>query len=248
MSLQNTVNQTPEPQTPTSLDKSGTSVRAMFSDIAGRYDFLNHLLSANRDRRWRRRAIKLLNPKPRHRVLDLCCGTGDFAIECALQQSQCEIIGADFAQPMLQIATVKSALPFAAADALRLPFRDEAFDAVIDAFGVRNFENTRAGLEEMARVVKPAGRVLVLEFMRPTSPILKFGFGFFFKRVLPIVGKLISRHCAAYNYLPSSVDEFYTRREFENLMRETGLKDVRSWDLDGGIATIFLARKCPEIQ
>ena len=232
-----------DPQTETSLDKSGASVRAMFSDIAGRYDFLNHLLSANRDRRWRRRAIKLLNPKAEHRVLDLCCGTGDLAIECYRQQPRAEIIGADFAQPMLQIASGKSPLPFTAADALRLPFRDAAFDSVIDAFGVRNFENTRLGLEEMARVVKPAGRVLVLEFMRPTSPLLKFGFGVFFKHILPIVGKLISRHNAAYNYLPSSVDEFYTRREFEKLMREVGLKDVRSWDLDGGIATIFIARK-----
>ncbi len=240
----NIVNQTPQSENQQNpLDKSGASVRAMFSDIAVRYDFLNHLLSANRDRIWRRRAIKLLNPKAEHRVLDLCCGTGDLAIECLKQQPRCQIVGADFAQPMLQIATQKTSLPFTAGDALRLPFRDATFDCVTVAFGARNFENTALGLREMARVAKPAGRVLVLEFMRPTSPILKFGFGIFFKRVLPLVGKLISRHCSAYNYLPSSVDGFYSRREFEKLMRESGLQDVRSWNLDGGIATIFLARK-----
>lgn len=225
------------------LDKSGQSVRAMFSDIAARYDFLNHLLSGNQDRRWRRRAIRLLHPRAKDRVLDLCCGTGDLAIECLRQQPQCEIIGADFAVPMLQIASEKSRLPFATADALNLPFRDATFDSVIDAFGVRNFQDTRAGLREMTRVAKHDGHVLVLEFMRPTSVVLKFGFGVFFKRVLPIVGKAISRHCGAYSYLPASVDEFYSRREFEQLMREVGLRDVRSWDLNGGIATIFIARK-----
>jgi demethylmenaquinone methyltransferase/2-methoxy-6-polyprenyl-1,4-benzoquinol methylase len=225
------------------LDKSGASVRAMFSDIAGRYDFLNHLLSANRDKIWRRRAIKLLHPRAGERVLDLCCGTGDLAIECLRQQPDCEVLGADFATPMLQIATQKATLPFASADALRLPFRNDAFNALTVAFGARNFENTASGLQEMIRIVKPEGRVLVLEFMRPTSPLLVFGFGLFFKRILPIVGKWISRHCSAYNYLPSSVDEFYTRREFEKLMRVSGLRDVRSWNLDGGIATIFIGRK-----
>ncbi len=227
------------------LDKSHGSVRAMFSDIAGRYDFLNHLLSANQDKRWRRRAIRLLNPKAHHRVLDLCCGTGDLAFECARQQPQCEIIGTDFAVPMLQIAREKDngKTPFLAGDALNLPFADAVFDAAIVAFGARNFEDTQRGLREMQRVTKSGGKVLVLEFMRPTSPLLVYGFGLFFKRVLPLIGKIVSRHGNAYDYLPASVDGFYNRREFETLMRQTGLRDVRSWDLSGGIATIFIARK-----
>lgn len=228
-----------------SLDKSHSSVRAMFSDIAGRYDFLNHLLSANQDKFWRRRAIRLLAPKAGNRVLDLCCGTGDLGFECAKQQPNCEIIGADFALPMLEIAREKATKPigFLAGDALNLPFGDATFDSAMVGFGARNFENTERGLREMQRVVKGGGKVLVLEFMRPTSPLLRYGFGIFFKRILPIVGKIVSRHGSAYNYLPASVDGFYNRREFENLMRKTGLCDVRSWDLSGGVATIFLARK-----
>lgn len=234
-----------EPSDQAQLDKSHGSVRAMFSDIAGRYDFLNHLLSANQDKRWRRRAIQLLKPKAAHRVLDLCCGTGDLSFECQKQQPQCEVFGADFAVPMLQIAQTKDAhqIPFLAGDALRLPFGDNVFDSSIVAFGARNFEDTERGLREMQRVVKSGGKVLVLEFMRPTSPLLRHGFGFFFKRILPVVGKIVSRHGAAYNYLPASVDGFYNRREFENLLRQVGLQDVRSWDLSGGIATIFIARK-----
>lgn len=227
------------------LDKSHGSVRAMFSGIAGRYDFLNHLLSANQDKRWRRRAIRLLAPQKGNRVLDLCCGTGDLSIECARQQPQCRVVGADFALPMLQIALQKSPakIPFLAGDALHLPFADATFEAAIVAFGARNFEDTERGLREMQRVTKSSGKVLILEFMRPTSPLLRRGFGVFFKHILPLIGKIVSRHQQAYNYLPASVDGFYSRREFEILMRKVGLRDVRSWNLSGGIATVFIARK-----
>ena len=233
------------------IDKSGHSVRAMFSAIAGRYDFLNHLLSANQDKRWRRRAIPLLSARRGQIILDSCCGTGDLAIECLCQQPHCHVIGADFAVPMLEIAQSKIRNPqsairnprFLAGDALRLPFADATFDAVMVAFGARNFENTQSGLREMQRVVKPGGRVLVLEFMRPTSPLLQRGFGLFFNRVLPVVGRLISGHDAAYKYLPSSVEGFYTRREFEKLLRQTGFINVRSFDYSGGIATSFIATK-----
>ncbi len=216
----------------------------MFSDIASRYDFLNHLLSANQDKRWRRRAIRLLSPKVRYRVLDLCCGTGDLGLECVKQQPKCKVIGADFALPMLEIARRKGdAIPFLAGDALQLPFADATFNCVMVGFGARNFEDTERGLREMKRVTKSGGKILVLEFMRPTSPLIRSGFGVFFKHVLPLIGKIVSRHKDAYNYLPASVDGFYTRREFETLMRHIGLRDVRSWNLNGGIATIFLARK-----
>lgn len=227
------------------LDKSHGSVRAMFSDIAHRYDFLNHLLSANQDKRWRRRAIRLLCPRKDDRVLDLCCGTGDLAFECARQQPQCHVVGADFALPMLHIARRKNndQIPFLAGDALHLPFADATFEAATVAFGARNFEDTERGLREMQRVTKNGGKVLVLEFMRPTAPLLRHGFGVFFKHILPVIGKIVSRHQGAYNYLPASVDGFYSRREFETLMRQVGLRDVRSWNLSGGIATIFIAQK-----
>lgn len=221
----------------------------MFGGIAARYDLLNHLLSANQDKRWRRRGISQLAPRRGERILDLCCGTGDLAMELRRQQPHCRVIGADFAIPMLQIAAEKAnsggktAVPFLAGDALQLPFADTSFDAATVAYGARNFENTRTGLAEMLRVVKPGGRILVLEFMRPTSPLLRFGFGLFFKNVLPLIGKAISKHGSAYNYLPASVDEFYTRREFEVLMREVGWTNVRSFDFSGGISSSFIAQR-----
>jgi demethylmenaquinone methyltransferase / 2-methoxy-6-polyprenyl-1,4-benzoquinol methylase len=236
------------------IDKSGHSVRAMFSAIAGRYDLLNHLLSANQDRRWRRRAIRLLSPRKGERILDLCCGTGDLAIECLRRQPGCDVVGADFALPMLQIAQQKGGahggvsidrapLSFVAADALCQPFASESFDAAMVAFGARNFENTLNGLREMRRVVKVGGHILILEFMRPTSPLWSYGFGLFFKNVLPVVGKAVSHHNSAYNYLPASVHGFYTRRAFEQLLREAGFINVRSFDYSGGIATSFIAHK-----
>lgn len=282
------------------IDKSSSRVRAMFSDIAGRYDTLNHLLSGNQDKRWRRRAIRLLSPRRGERVLDLCCGTGDLALQCRTSQPGCEVVGADFALPMLELAHEKSgastranaerekenargdkkieavkrdtdakrddkkgetakrdgetrggaarkpargALPLIAADALRLPFADESFDAAMVAFGARNFQDTAAGLREMRRVTKRGGRILVLEFMRPTSPLLRVGFGLFFKNVLPIIGRVVSQHESAYNYLPASVDDFYTRDEFVVLLRRSGFHNVRALDFSGGIATCFLARR-----
>lgn len=272
------------------IDKSSSRVRAMFSDIAGRYDALNHLLSGNQDKRWRRRAIRLLSPRRGERVLDLCCGTGDLALQCRAAQPGCEVVGADFALPMLELAheksgastrekenavrddekseeatrhakrdtdakrtvetrdgvtrkTARGALPLVAADALRLPFADESFDAAMVAFGARNFQDTAAGLREMRRVSRRGGRILILDFMRPTSPLLRVGFGFFFKNVLPIVGRVVSQHESAYHYLPASVDDFYTRDEFVALLRRSGFHNVRALDFSGGIATCFLARR-----
>lgn len=244
----------PSNQTPPSLDKSSPRVREMFSDIAGRYDVLNHLLSGNQDKHWRRRAVRLLSPRRGERVLDLCCGTGDLALECRRRQPHCEVVGADFAIPMLQLAREKTlastragagrdALPLIAADALRQPFADGTFDAAMVAFGARNFHNTFDGLREMHRVTKRGGRVMVLEFMRPTSPLLRVGFGFFFKKILPVVGRVVSHHGSAYNYLPASVDEFYTRDEFVVLLRRSGFDNVRAFDFSGGIATCFIARR-----
>lgn len=221
----------------------------MFGAIAHRYDLLNHLLSANQDVRWRKRGVRWLHPRRTEKFLDLCCGTGDLAFEILKQQPQCEVIGADFALPMLEIAKQKSktrsqqSVDFVQADALNLNFDDATFDAVTVGFGVRNFQNTETGLREMHRVLKAGGRVMILEFMQPTSWFLRYGFGLFFKGILPRIGKLISKHDSAYSYLPASVNDFYTRQEFENLLRHCGFTDVRSFDLSLGAATCFVAKK-----
>ena len=224
------------------LDKSSASVRAMFEDIAPTYDLLNHLLSARQDVGWRRRAVRRLAPRPHERILDLCCGTGDSTLELSRQSRGAQVVGADFAVPMLERARVKDLPALVAADALKMPFVDEAFDAALVAFGARNFEDTRLGMREMARVVKPGGRLLVLEFMRPNSMLVKRGFAAFNLAFSPL-GRVISGHPSAYGYLPESVNGFYSRREFEALLRETGWENVRSFDHSLGVASSFLARR-----
>ncbi len=227
------------------LDKSAPQVQAMFGAIAGRYDLLNHLLSANQDVRWRKRGVRWLDPRRGEAILDLCCGTGDLAFEILRRQPNCHVTGADFALPMLEIARQKAKTQpatFTQADALNLQFDDATFDAVTVGFGVRNFENTAAGLRQIRRVLKPGGRMMILEFMRPQSFFLRHIFGLFFKGILPRVGKLISKHNSAYSYLPASVGDFYSRSEFETLLRECGFSAVRSCDLTGGAATCFVAR------
>ena len=224
------------------LDKSAPAVSQMFSDIAPTYDLLNHLLSAGQDVRWRRLAVSRLCPRAGESVLDLCCGTGDLTREIRRQQPRCEVIGADFALPMLQIAATKSLPALAQADALQLPFASESFNAVAVAFGVRNFADTRAGLREMFRVTSEGGRVVVLEFMRPTSSLIARGAGAG-NLILAPLGQLVSRHGSAYRYLPQSIDGFYTRREFEDLLREVGWREVRSFDHALGVATSFVGVK-----
>ena len=224
------------------LDKSAAAVSQMFSDIAPTYDLLNHLLSAGQDVRWRRLAVSRLCPRAGETVIDLCCGTGDLTREIMLQQPRCEVVGADFALPMLLGARAKALPDLVAADALCLPFANATFDAIAVAFGVRNFADTRAGLREMFRILKPGGRVMVLEFMRPTSSLVARGAGAS-NVVLAPLGQLISRHGSAYRYLPQSIDGFFTRREFEALLREIGWRNVRSFDHSLGVATSFVGDK-----
>ena len=221
------------------LDKSTQAVSQMFSEIAPTYDLLNHLLSAGQDVRWRHQAVARLCPRAGTTVLDLCCGTGDLTREIRRRQPGCEVVGADFALPMLQGARAKGLSDLTAADALALPFRDVCFDAVAVAFGARNFADTRAGLREIFRVLKPGGRVLILEFMRPTSSIIARGAGAS-NLVLAPLGRAISGHDSAYGYLPQSIDGFYSRREFEKLLRQIGWRNVRSFDHTLGIATSFV--------
>jgi len=229
-------------------DKSSTSVRAMFDDIAHSYDLLNHVLSANQDQLWRFRAAKRLRVRRGERVLDLCCGTGALTRELRRQAPEAFVVGADFSPKMLDIARRDAKFPpderleYVEANALDLPFADNEFDAISVAFGVRNFEDTKQGLCEMQRVLKPGGRLLVLEFMRPTSPALARFFGLFNTLLAP-VGRTVSHHATAYNYLPQSVGGFYSRHEFADLLHEVGFRNIRSFDHTLGIATTFLAQK-----
>ena len=241
------------------LDKSGRHVQAMFGAIAGRYDLLNHVLSGYQDIYWRRRAVRQLCPRPSELVLDLCCGTGDLSFELARRQPRCRIIGADFTVPMLELAREKEpgaaprdrpeghdrpkpGIGWLAADGLQLPFESGTFDAVCAGFGVRNFSDTVKGVEEMVRVLKPGGRLMVLEFMRPVAPPVVAMMAVF-QRCSGHLGRWISGQEAAYRYLPASIGGFWSAREFEALLVKGGLGDVRYFHFSGGIATAFLARK-----
>src|SRR5690348_5917793 len=219
----------------------------MFSQIAPRYDLLNHLLSFQLDRLWRKRTAKLLRPvlEPGDaRVLDLCCGTGDLAIIIA-RGYKVHLVGADFAHTMLTRAREKSValhsptlaqlrpIQFVEADALRLPFADASFDLVTSAFGFRNLANYEAGLREIYRVLKPGGTIAILEFAEPPEGFLGDLYRWYFKKVLPRIGWLISGHQSAYTYLPKSVARFFRPPELAALLCSVGYQsvDFREWTM-----------------
>jgi demethylmenaquinone methyltransferase/2-methoxy-6-polyprenyl-1,4-benzoquinol methylase len=206
----------------------------MFTQIAPRYDLLNHLLSLELDRVWRARTarkLKAMLRRPDAVVLDLCCGTGDLAF--ALKKTgQARVIGADFAHTMLVRANAKSAaevggaVPFLESDALQLPFADGSFDLVTAAFGFRNLANYEDGLREMRRVLKPGATLGILEFTEPPAGVFGGFYRWYFRRVLPKIGGAISGDAAAYKYLPSSVARFFRPEELCELMRGVGLQNV----------------------
>jgi demethylmenaquinone methyltransferase/2-methoxy-6-polyprenyl-1,4-benzoquinol methylase len=211
-------------------------VRAMFSEIAPRYDLLNHLLSFNIDRRWRTKAIAALGwqRQPEGLYLDLCAGTLDVAIELAQQQGfHGRILGADFAEGMLRAGkskTGKKAVFALNADALSLPLSAASVDGAIVAFGVRNLTDLDAGLQEVARILRPGGRFVILEFTTPPSAFIRAVHGFYSNRVLPVIGGLISGSRGAYRYLPESIARFPAAEELGRRLQAAGFKDV-SWEL-----------------
>ena len=211
-------------------------VQAMFSDIAPRYDLLNHLLSFNLDKRWRRRALRALEwqRRPDGRYLDLCAGTLDVSVMLAEQRGFTgHVIGADFAEPMLRAGRAKargSAVYPVAGDALALPLRDSSCAGAIVAFGVRNVADLDAGLREVARVLQPGGRYVILEFTTPRAAFIRAAYHLYFHHVLPVVGGLVSGNRAAYRYLPESVAQFPAPPELARRLRTAGFRDV-SWSL-----------------
>lgn len=241
------------------LDKSGTRVREMFRQIAPRYDTMNHLLSLNIDRWWRRQAVKQLRLRENEPVLDLCCGTGDLAIAIAdAAPASVQVIGSDFCHAMLQIANEKElrrersardgsgrpGIPFFEADSMALPFADQQFQCVTVAFGLRNIADTDRGLSEMVRVCQEGGQVMVLEFSSPRLPVLKQTYGFYFRRVLPRVGQWMARNDkSAYEYLPESVGQFPSGEALAERMLAAGLVDVTFKPLTLGVATIYLGTR-----
>ena len=235
------------------VDKSGDKVRRMFAQIAPRYDLMNHVLSLNIDRLWRSRTLGRLSLLGNAPVLDVCTGTGDLAISIARKATgRFQVIGADFCLPMLELARKKqvhlekseSLLSFIEADTQALPFRDNTFQAVTVAFGIRNVANTRSGLEEMIRVCLPGGQVAVLEFSRPTWPVLKQIYDGYFRWVLPAIGQAMSKNSeSAYSYLPESVLQFPSGRAMIELLESVGLQNVKCWPMTFGIASLYIGQK-----
>jgi demethylmenaquinone methyltransferase/2-methoxy-6-polyprenyl-1,4-benzoquinol methylase len=228
------------------MAKDGARIQAMFGRVARRYDLLNHLLSASLDRIWRRRLARSLALPVGSRVLDLCAGTGDQAE--ALRAPGVEIVAADFCLPMLALSRPKFARPGTPspgpvqADALGLPFPDRRFDAASVSFGLRNVDDLDAALHEIARTLRPGGELAVLEFAIPARQPLRALYLFYFRRLLPAVGRLVSRDDSAYSYLPSSVLAFPSREGFTARMAAAGFADCRFESLSGGILCLYRGR------
>jgi demethylmenaquinone methyltransferase/2-methoxy-6-polyprenyl-1,4-benzoquinol methylase len=230
-------------------DQASRWVRDMFGRVAHRYDLANHLLSFNIDRHWRSRTVaevRAVLRRPEARVLDLCCGTGDLLM--ALEYGRgAACFGSDFCHPMLTAAGAKlhkgrlrSSL--FESDALRLPVRDVSLDLVTVAFGFRNLVNYDAGLEEMRRVLRPGGMVAILEFSQPGNPAFAALYGFYSRRILPVIGGAISGARDAYTYLPESVRKFPDAPELVSRMRAAGFQDVRFIRMTFGIVALHLGR------
>jgi demethylmenaquinone methyltransferase / 2-methoxy-6-polyprenyl-1,4-benzoquinol methylase len=234
------------------VDKSSDRVRRMFGQIAGRYDFLNHLLSLNIDRYWRRRTVALVPPDGPLPILDVCTGTGDLALAYdRAAGGRTPIVAADFCHEMLAIGRGKARqagggerITFIEADAQSLPLPGDAFQIVCVAFGLRNVADADRGLAEMARVCAPGGRVAVLEFTMPTRQPIKAAYGWYFRHVLPRIGRLVARNSAdAYEYLPTSVGEFPQGEALTERMRAAGLTALRRYPLTFGVATLYVGTK-----
>jgi demethylmenaquinone methyltransferase/2-methoxy-6-polyprenyl-1,4-benzoquinol methylase len=224
-------------------------VEEMFNDISPRYDLLNHLLSANIDKLWRRNAIQKLKPQKPKLILDIATGTGDFAI-AATRINHAKVIGIDISEGMLEVGRRKlkkkkltESIELLKADSENIPFDNDKFDAAIVGFGVRNFENLKKGLTEINRVLKPGGVFYILEFSKPVKSPYKQIYQFYFTKILPFIGRIISKNSSAYTYLPESVNEFPDGELFLTILAEVGFVRNKCFPQTFGVASIYEAFK-----
>ncbi len=232
------------------LDKGKKAqVALMFNNIARKYDLLNHLLSMGIDKLWRKRAVKLLKPIEPRQMLDIATGTGDFALAC-LKLNPDKVTGIDISTEMLAVGREKIAkknlqnkIELFEGDSENIQFDDNSFDAITVAFGVRNFENLEKGLREMNRVVRPGGKVVILEFSKPAKFPIKQFYNFYFFKILPFWGRMVSKDSSAYTYLPESVGAFPDGENFLKIYRSCGFADTEQIKLSFGIASIYVGTK-----
>ncbi len=222
----------------------------MFDAIAPRYDLHNHVLSAGLDRAWRTRAVQSLSLPSGARVLDLCTGTGDLALAIVHQATDATVVGVDFAGEMLRLARAKVAgaslarrIRLVRGDATQIPLPDRSCDAATIAFGIRNVAEPERALAELARVIRPGGRLAILEFGEPRIPGVRAMYSWYFRYVLPLIGRMISKHQTAYSYLPASVGTFPPPSEFARTLAATGFSQVRAVPLTFGIVYLFVAER-----
>lgn len=236
------------PDTASNLSKK-EQVAEMFNNIAGRYDFLNHFLSMGIDKGWRKKAIAEVGKVNPTTVLDVATGTGDMAI-AASKLNVKKITGLDIADQMLEVGRKKikeqnlqQIISLQTGDSEAMPFANASYDAIMCAYGVRNFEHLEAGLKEMHRVLAPKGKVVILEFSHPSQFPVKQLYKFYFRYILPVLGKLVSKHSKAYTYLPESVMAFPEGAKFCDILTKCGFKEAKALPLTFGITTLYTAFK-----
>lgn len=219
----------------------------MFDAIAWRYDLLNHVLSAGLDKRWRARAIDELNLTGRETVLDVCTGTADLALAAVTGARRAKrVVGVDFAGAMLALGrekTGKAPIDLIRGDATQLPLKNGTMDAVTIGFGIRNVEQPGVACREIARVLRVGGTLVILEFSLPDTGVVRSFYLWYFRRVLPLIGRAISRHPSAYTYLPASVEAFPSPEAFVQLLRDSGFPAVRAVPLSMGVVYMFVATR-----
>ncbi len=243
------MNSTPVLPIPGAADPKKIQIAGMFDRIAGQYDFLNHFLSAGIDKKWRKKAVSSLRTLQPRQILDVATGTGDMAL-AALALKPEHITGIDISEGMLQIGKRKITdkklahiINLQYGDSEKLPFKDQQFDAITCAYGVRNFEHVQSGLQEMNRVLRLGGKVAILEFSHPKKFPVKQFYRFYFRYILPHLGKAVSKDATAYTYLPESVATFPEGHEFCNILKQSGFKNIKAQPLTFGITTLYTAQK-----
>ena len=225
-------------------------VRGMFNDIAPTYDRLNHILSLDIDKLWRKRVVRIVRKLGAKHIMDMATGTGDLAIAIAQKIEGSTIYGADFSSEMLAVAKQKiealclaERISLTECNAEDIPLADEAVDAATIAFGVRNFEHQREALTEIKRTIRKGGHLIVLEFSNPSCAFVRWCYRLYSHYILPAIGRLVSKHATAYTYLPESIDQFASPEAFSTLLKEVGFDSIERKSQSMGIAHIYIAHK-----